>query len=312
MKNLVFEGGGVLGIAYLGGLKYLDETNRLNKIEKVAGTSIGAITACLVSFNTSYNEIKKLADSIDYNKLKNKVSLFNSRIPNEDRIKLGNIFGDINSIYRLINHYGWYSSEYFYEWIKNIIASKFDKNKKKPPYTFKDWRNNDIHIGGIPFKDLSIIGTDITNQKSVVFSYHNTPDMEVAEAILISMSVPFLFEAVKKDNKLYADGGIMRNYPITLYDIGGVNYETLGFRLSKIEEYKNPNNIIEYIINIFGCLLKAQEDNQMNNYTIRKRTINIETEKIFTFDFNIDESRYNYLFNQGYIATKNYFINKKD
>src|SRR5690606_15357339 len=104
MKNVVFEGGGVLGIAYLGALKYLDETNRLNKIERVAGTSIGAITACLLSFNTSYNEIKKMADSIDYNKIKQKINLTKS-VPNDDRLNIGNIFGDLNSIYRLINNY---------------------------------------------------------------------------------------------------------------------------------------------------------------------------------------------------------------
>jgi len=48
-KNLVFEGGGVKGIAYAGATKVLDEKNMLNSLVRVAGTSAGAITAALLS-----------------------------------------------------------------------------------------------------------------------------------------------------------------------------------------------------------------------------------------------------------------------
>ena len=48
-KNLVFEGGGVKGIAYIGAIEALDQAGALNQIERVAGTSAGAITAMLMS-----------------------------------------------------------------------------------------------------------------------------------------------------------------------------------------------------------------------------------------------------------------------
>ncbi len=41
-RNLVFEGGGVNGIAYLGALEVLEERGILTDIERIGGTSAGA------------------------------------------------------------------------------------------------------------------------------------------------------------------------------------------------------------------------------------------------------------------------------
>ena len=43
-RNLVFEGGGVKGIAYAGAIGVLEERDILAGIQRVAGTSAGAIT----------------------------------------------------------------------------------------------------------------------------------------------------------------------------------------------------------------------------------------------------------------------------
>ena len=42
-RNLVFEGGGVKGIAYVGALEVLDQEGILKDIKRVAGTSAGAM-----------------------------------------------------------------------------------------------------------------------------------------------------------------------------------------------------------------------------------------------------------------------------
>ena len=42
-KNLVFEGGGVKGAAYVGAMQALDEAGVLDNIERICGTSAGAI-----------------------------------------------------------------------------------------------------------------------------------------------------------------------------------------------------------------------------------------------------------------------------
>lgn len=318
IKNLVFEGGGILGTAYLGALDYFDELGILPHIEKVAGTSAGAITACVTCFNTSFNDIKIMASTLDYKKVPQKEAVPLRSTSDSFKNDFEKMFGDMSSVYRLINNYGWYSTKYFYDWIKHTIALQFDKNKKKPPYTFEDFKNNEIHINNKPFKDIYIIGTDISYKTSAIFSYETTPKMEVAEAVRISMSVPLFFEAVKIDEKLrdttknyiYADGGIMRNYPINIFDYNGINYETLGLQFKNKTKYSETKNLIDYISNLFNALLKVQEDIYNNDSINQKRSISINTGGISALDFNITAADYKFLYNQGYEATLDYFEDK--
>lgn len=318
IKNLVFEGGGILGISYLGVLDYLDEICLLSQIKRVAGSSSGALTACLTCFNLPFNEIKNISSFLDYKKMPQKETVPLREVTNNFKMEFERLFGDLDSIYRLINNYGWYSSQYFYSWIKDVIASQFDHNKKQPPYTFEDFKNNDIHLNNRPFKDLYIVGTDVSYKTSVIFSYNTTPKMEVAEAIKISMSIPLFFEAVKIDEQyrnginhhVFVDGGLMRNYPINIFDYDGINYETLGIQLSNKTKYKETTNIIDYISNLFNSLLKVQEDIYNNDWINQGRSININTGGISSLDFDISEADYKFLYNQGYDAALDYFENK--
>ena len=59
-ENLIFEGGGVKGIAYAGALEVLEAQGILSAARNVAGTSAGAITATLVALNFSAKEINLL------------------------------------------------------------------------------------------------------------------------------------------------------------------------------------------------------------------------------------------------------------
>ena len=315
IKNLVFEGGGILGIAYLGALDYLDEIDLLPQIEKVAGTSTGAFTCCLTSFNLPFQELKKIASTLDYKKLPEEKVIPLRNVDDVFKKTFEKIFGDMHSVYRLINNYGWYSTNYFYSWIKKVIASQFDANKKKPPYTFEDFKNADLHIDNRTFKDLYIVGTDVSAKTSVVFSYETTPKMEVAEAVRISLSVPLLFEAIKisdrasntTNNYIFVDGGLMRNYPINMFDYHGINYETLGIQFRNKIKYSETKNLISYIGNLFNALLKAQEDMYNNDSANKQRTININTGGLTSLDFQISEADSKFLYKQGYDAASDYF-----
>ncbi|MDD4036448.1 MAG: patatin-like phospholipase family protein [Bacilli bacterium] len=314
IKNLVFEGGGILGISYLGALDYLYSHNLVKDVERVAGTSVGAITALLLSLNLTFEEISRITNSIEYGKIKEQNTIMN-------KTKIGKMINNVGSLYRLVNNYGWFSSKYFYNWFRKQIENQFDTSKKKPPYTFKDFKDVSIHKNNKPFLDLYIIGADISNKGSRIFSYETSPDMEVAEAIRISMSIPLFFEAIKRteNNKLviYVDGGITRNYPINIFDRLSYinertyvpNYETLGFKFKTNNEYYEINNILNYIIGLFQTFSRIQEDLYNNNYKDAKRTIEIDTKNISSINFNIKQGDeiYNFLYEQGYNATKDYF-----
>lgn len=63
-ENLVFEGGGVKGLAFASALSTLEEEKVicLEEIKRVGGTSAGAITALLVGLGFSFDEIEHLCD----------------------------------------------------------------------------------------------------------------------------------------------------------------------------------------------------------------------------------------------------------
>lgn len=74
-KNLVFKGGGVKGIAYVGALKALENAGILPEITGFAGTSAGAITAALASCKISSDALNTFLSSTNYNDFKDKGSV---------------------------------------------------------------------------------------------------------------------------------------------------------------------------------------------------------------------------------------------
>lgn len=327
-ENLVFEGGGVKGIAYLGVLEVLESAGILRQIKRVAGTSAGAISACMVSLGLSFGEIKYLMDTLDYKKVPQKNS--QNIIPKQIRDRYKTIFNeDYECVYRLITHYGWYSSKYFYEWIKEIIALQFEGSKKAPPYTFSDFKQASLHKGQRPFLDLYVIGTDMTRRSSTIFSAQTTPNMEVAEAVRISMSIPLYFESINLKNykeakpHVFSDGGVMRNYPLNLFDSKyfggtfnkeGVNIETLGARFKPDESSKEIQNLIHYIESLFQALFKVQDELYKTSAKGTSRSIEIDARGIASTDFDIkpNDQKYRRLYRQGKTAAFKYLGSYKN
>jgi NTE family protein len=68
-RNLVFKGGGVRGIAYMGAFEVLEELGVLKNIERVAGTSSGAIAVTLVSFRKNTTETLEIFNTLDLQKV---------------------------------------------------------------------------------------------------------------------------------------------------------------------------------------------------------------------------------------------------
>ena len=70
IENLVFQGGGVKGIAYLGVLQQLmiENPDFLTNVKKIAGTSAGSLLALYLGLNMSFEEISELMN-LDYAEL---------------------------------------------------------------------------------------------------------------------------------------------------------------------------------------------------------------------------------------------------
>lgn len=201
--NLVFEGGGIRGIAYSGVIKVLEQEHMLPGIQKVGGTSAGAITALMVALGYSSEEIYHLAEETPFEQF------------NDGKYWFAGGWS------RMRRHYGWYRKQAFERWLGDVISRKTG--------------NADITFAAMQaagYKSLYVTGTCLNRQQLLVFSRETYPDMKVKDAVSISMSIPLYFEAsfIDAQGKVYrdkrmppgldivVDGGLTGNFPIFLFD----------------------------------------------------------------------------------------------
>ncbi len=264
-RNLVFEGGGVKGIAYAGALEVLDGEGILKDIRRVAGTSAGAITAALVALGVGAKDVGDIVAGTSF------------------RSFMDDSWGFIRDTKRLLADYGWYKGDAFAAWMKKLV------------YRFADDAN--LTFAGLRqlaekhpdrYRDLHIVGTNLSMQAEKVFSAERTPDIPVWLATRISMSIPLFFAAVACSDGMFVDGGVTWNYPIDLFDnkryvsrpeamrvpehtvydeYHVYNKESLGFRLAtrdiikaeKEDLAKSPveiENIVSYLSVLMGYVLE--------------------------------------------------------
>lgn len=324
-RNLIFEGGGVKGIAYVGAMQVLEQRGILNNIERVGGTSAGAINALLFALGFDIPSQRKILQSTDF------------------KMFMDDSFGFIRDIRRLAKSFGWYKGDFFSGWIGGLIKEKLKDEKA----TF-----NDLKAAKKP--DLYMIGANLSTGYSEVFSIERQPDMPLAEAVRISMSIPLFFAAKRYGPRddVYVDGGVISNYPIKLFDReryidvekeGNAarfteyynienarfllenpgrsryiyNCQTLGLRLDTKEEiglFRYNETIkgkkIKTFTDFARCLLSAfmhVQEKQHLHSDDWQRTIYIETLDVKGTDFDLTDDKKEALLKEGIKGSENYF-----
>jgi NTE family protein len=283
IKNLVFKGGGVLGIAYAGAIEVLEENKILTQIQSVAGTSAGAITASLISLKYSAADILKVIQATDFKG-----------------------FEDGWDPLRIATKYGLYKGNAFLTWMKQRITDK----GLAATATFADFQKAGM-------LDLRVFASDLNTRSLKEFSVATTPDTIVAEAVRASMSIPLFFQAWTfsnsiPDNHVYVDGGTIYNYPITTFDTGGTpNTETLGFYLEDVSGAQPDSDLqydqlFQYIKDLFQTLTDSQVIDFENDPDEEKRTVIIDDFGISATNFGLTDDQKQQLYNSGKTATANY------
>jgi NTE family protein len=309
-RNLVFEGGGVKGIAYGGALEVLNTMNILPGIKRVAGTSAGAINAALLALNYTSQEVSAIIAQTNFKDF-------------ED----GNL---ISELLGLTRKYGWFKGDKFKSWIERYIKDKTGNGN----FTFRELAEQAQAKG---YKHLYIVSSNLTLQSALVFSHETTPDMPIKEAVRMSMSIPLYFQSVLKDGHIWVDGGVSWNYPVNLFDHirytsnpqnaeevdynkddGYVfNYETLGFRLdsTKVIEYNRNgwasepmpvNNVKDYALALINFMMEMANKKHLHQNDWN-RTVFIDTLDVKTTDFKLSPVKINDLIISGRTGVTNYF-----
>lgn len=285
VKNLVFKGGGVLGIAYAGSINVLEQKGILKSVEKVAGTSAGSIVACLLALRYTSDEIEQIIKTTDFKSFEDGINPF-----------------------KILPTCGLHSGNAFLNWIRNVISRKHLSQSA----TFQDLKN----AGCL---DLHVFATDLNTQSLKRFSVEETPNVIVAEAIRASMSIPLFFQEFQfsnciPDNHIYVDGGCIYNYPLTAFDKVGVNDETLGLFLCDLKAQPKNNGLEKgeigrFIKALAEAVLDSQNIDLQNDTSDLMRSIMIDNLGISATNFGLDEEQKNKLYFSGQMAVSQ-FLNK--
>ncbi len=145
------------------------------------------------------------------------------------------------------------------------------------------------------FKSIYLVGTNLSRAAYEVFSFEDTPDFPVADAVRISMSIPLFFKAIKLPRKapekkfylrkrnqprdIYVDGGLLNNYPVRLFDrkkyiVGSDNYF--------IPDYyqKDKKTSVTYVYNKETLGFRLDSKAEISQFKKYGESVSAETEDI--------------------------------
>jgi len=294
----VFEGGGVLGIAFLGALRCCDDLGI--KWCDLGGTSAGAITASLLAADYTLDELEQTMGELDYTSFLAEHKTFASEF---------NILSVVELTLR--DTLGAYSTKPFLEWIEAQL-------KKKGIECFADVKKKK--------RALKVVASDITRAEMIVCPdsldfdhYHDffpqgSQNFSVAKAVMMSMSIPFFFEPYKFGTSFVVDGGVTSNFPLWIFDSPPDEippYPTFGFRL--IDTKASPS--IDSPIDLMKAMVRTMRFAHDRFYLEKKelnRVINIDLSdiEVHATQFDLTDKDKADLYTQGYKDAKRFFLNQ--
>lgn len=245
--DVVFEGGGAKGVAFAGALEVLYQGN--HRLARLIGTSAGAITATLCAAGFTPAEMLAAVgervdgkprftrfmdvparDSFDAGRLERSLllqmleSIDVPFIPEAierrfDRALLHALLANplYAQLFSFVECGGFFAGRAFLDWIQEKLA-------------FKGIAPNDT-LAVFHAKtgaDLSLVVSDTTEMEMLVLNHRTAPDVPVAWAVRMSMSIPFVWQEViwkaewgtylgrSKTGNVIVDGGVLSNFPMRL------------------------------------------------------------------------------------------------
>lgn len=141
--------------------------------------------------------------------------------------------------------------------------------------------------GGNPtFSELSkkvyVSAFNVNLGRTEYFSRDTHPDMNVIDAVCMSISVPFLFSSFKYKDYLYIDGGVMERYPGIPF-IGRSPQEVLVIKITTAPYSGEVNTFKQFV----SALVTATMENSQQSYDGMFTNVNLDISGINAFDFNM-------------------------
>ena len=303
IKHICFNGGGILGVAYPGVIKVLEDNGIYGKIENFSGASAGAMMALLCALGYNSTEMMNFLHKTNFEGFMDSGFLDLSGLINGDYTSLFSLISVPEKLVELLNNGGICEGKFVKEWFENVIMSKgYD-----PDITFKDLYN-ETGLG------LFVMNCNLSTTSANVRSHIHSPDMKVTTGCTASMSIPLIYYPIidKENGDCLVDGGTTFNYPITLFDVLDIEGETLGFVLNTKESVIHPkhnkiNNLVEVLTSLIATFRNTSLVMEFAEQKNIDRTVFIDTKGIDFLDFSLSPDEMNSLVSSGYNATNEYF-----
>ena len=280
----VFSGGGLKDFALLGAYQVLEEKGF--RFQRVAGTSAGAILACLVAAGYTAKEIEKILDKQDFKVL----------LDPRKTILPFPLMKWLLLYWKMGLYQGKALEKFFFE----ILAAK-------GIYTF----------GDLPAGTLKLVASDLTNGKMIILPddlpYYGivADSFPLARALRMSCGIPFFFEPVKLrvggGDTIVVDGGVLSNFPMWIFDDsdGKRQLQVLGLKISRGHE-EGHGHKIDNGLDMFEALFLTMQTAHDERYISRKHEkdiIFIPVDDAITTKFDLSNEMKELLIEKGRTRT---------
>ncbi|MFD2630808.1 patatin-like phospholipase family protein [Oceanobacillus kapialis] len=278
----VFSGGGVKAYAFLGVLEVLNKHEL--KLERVAGTSAGAIVASFLAAGFNVKDIQEKLDQLDLKAFQDP-PLVTRWLP-------------FSKWFFLYFQLGINKGDKLESWLYNQFA-------EKGIYTFND----------LPKGYLKVVVSDLTLGKLVVIPddleriYGLNPlHFPISKAVRMSAGFPYFFmpkqlPGKSKTKSIMVDGGLLSNFPLWIFDNqrGNKDRPVLGVKLSDSIEKMEPRRI-RNALDMFQALfstMKLAHDSRYISKSQKKNIIFVPVEGIEAMNFSISNETKESLVRKG-------------
>jgi NTE family protein len=250
--DLVFEGGGAKGMAFIGALDTLCSGG--HTFGRLVGTSAGAITATLLACGLTPAEMRKASTEMvksDDGRMVPIMATFMDFYGTDELVGVNHkdtlAYSMLRSIdvpyipgwleevfaqticiklqglslyrqaYALLHYGGLCRGSKFSDWILKTIQGKYSWITSKT--TMQEFHDS---VGA----HLTLMASDITSHGLLELNHEHTPDVPLVSAVRMSMSIPFVWTPIEWqrhwglysghdiDGHFIVDGGVLSNFPL--------------------------------------------------------------------------------------------------
>lgn len=302
--DLVLEGGGVKGVALVGAIARLE---RDYHFEHVAGSSVGALVGALVAAGYSGDDLRSTLVDFPF-----------AAVPHKSRLARVPLIGRILA---LLFSRGIYETRSVREW----VAARLEARGVR---TFADLRKPDDG-SSLPVDRqyrLVVTAADVTSGELLYLPWDYEPRFGVdpdaqlvADAVAASIAVPLYYEPLELTDvrtgwtHVLVDGGVLANYPLTVFDRtdnDAPRWPTFGIKIIPRLPAHSDEMVpfaghvrfkgIKQLEAVIATMIAGRDQTYLQRPCVAMRTMQVDTHEVTVLDVGVGDATKKLLFDRGW------------